>query len=77
MTRKMIITFLIGLGLGGLLWQTAYAENLPFPESSVGNYVFGVGSYYNAFAAGKLTINSNPIDTLEGRYAARQIVSTV
>lgn len=73
----MIITFLIGLGLGGLLWQTAYAENLPFPESSVGNYVFGVGSYYNAFAAGKLTINSNPIDTLEGRYAARQIVSTV
>ncbi|BDZ30532.1 hypothetical protein RA086_05045 [Lactiplantibacillus sp. WILCCON 0030] len=77
MMRKIIISFLIGLGLGGLLWQTVYAEDLPFPDSSVGNYVFGVGSYYNAFAAGKLTINSSPIDTLEGRYAARQIVSAV
>ena len=75
MIRKIIISLLIGLGLGGLFWQTAYAEDLPFPDSSVGNYVFGVGSYYNAFAAGKLTINSSPIDTLEGRYAARQIVS--
>lgn len=77
MKLKMIISFLIGLCLGGLCWQTAYAEDLPFPESSVGHYVFGVGSYYNAFAAGKLTIDSSPIDTLEGRYAGRQIVSAM
>ncbi len=77
MKRKIIITFLIGLGLGGLLGKTVYAEDLPFPDSSVGHYVFGVGSYYNAFAAGKLTINSSPIATLEGRYAGRQIVSAM
>ncbi|ETY73671.1 hypothetical protein LFAB_11120 [Lactiplantibacillus fabifermentans T30PCM01] len=52
------------------------AATQPFPDASVGNYAFGVGSYYNAFAAGKLTINSSPIDTLEGRYAANQIVES-
>ncbi|MFC6181040.1 hypothetical protein [Lactiplantibacillus daowaiensis] len=52
------------------------AATQPFPDASVGNYAFGVGSYYNAFAAGKLTINSSPIDTLEGRFAANQIVES-
>ncbi|AVK63325.1 hypothetical protein C5Z26_04075 [Lactobacillus sp. CBA3606] len=70
----VMLLALISLFSGVFCQLSAKADTLPFPDSSVGNYVFGVGSYYNAFAAGKLTIGGSPISTLEGRYAANQIV---
>lgn len=55
--------------------KLVHASNQPFPSEK--GYILGVGSNYNAFAAGKLEIEGSAIDELEGSYAANEMGDSI
>lgn len=70
-----IITTFIFAFCGLFLSQTVRADDTttkPFPD----NEILGVGSYFNAFAAGTMTIDANNTAHLEGRYASNILESS-
>lgn len=72
---KFFITTLTFIILGLYFPQTIQADNTqskPFPD----NEILGVGSYFNAFAAGTMTIDANNTVHLEGRYASNILESS-
>ncbi|WP_412989460.1 hypothetical protein ACLJJ6_00150 [Pediococcus siamensis] len=69
------LAILVLLGFAGFYFShpvTADTTAKPFPE----NEILGVGSYFNAFAAGTMTIDANNTANLEGRYAANNLESS-
>ncbi|MCT3031096.1 hypothetical protein [Pediococcus parvulus] len=55
---------IVGFCLPTTIKASDTTTSKPFPN----NEILGVGSYFNAFAAGTMTIDANNTSNLEGRY---------
>ncbi|UDM32137.1 hypothetical protein [Lentilactobacillus laojiaonis] len=72
---KYMGNLMLAVGAMMSFGKLAHASSQPFPSEK--GYILGVGSNYNAFAAGKLEINGGPVHELEGSYAANEMGDSV
>lgn len=76
MHKISLITSIILFGIFSLWFpfsvNASTTSDKPFPN----NEILGVGSHFNAFAAGTMTIDGNNTANLEGRYAANILESS-
>lgn len=63
---------IVGFCLPTTIKASDTTTSKPFPNTEI----LGVGSYFNAFAAGTMTIDANNTSNLEGRYAANSLESS-